>query len=140
MRRALSVFTRPWKQNLRMPRRIALIGLGHGLRAVLSFAAPQRVMPMAKEAALKALAIDETVAEAHFAMAFVLNYGEWDWEGAEREYRRALELNPADTLARGTYGILLGGLGPPHGKGHKTYRQNTAQRCAICEKRLQLGN
>ena len=89
----------------------ALIGLLHAVRAVLSFAAPHQVMPMAKEAALKALAIDETVAAAHYAMAYVLEYGEWDWEGAEREYRRALELNPADALARGNYGLLLGGLG-----------------------------
>ncbi len=44
------------------------------MRAVLSFAAPQQVMPMAKEAALKALAIDETVADAHFVLAFVLDF------------------------------------------------------------------
>ena len=87
------------------------IGMVHAVRAVTSFAAPQEAMPMAKEAALKALAIDETVADAHFAMAYVLDRGEWDWEGAEREYRRALELNPADTLARGTYGQLLTTLG-----------------------------
>ena len=93
----------------------ALIGLVHAVRAQLSFAAPQQVMPMAKEAALKALAIDETVADAHLAMAYVLEFGEWDWEGAEREYRRALELNPGDTLARSSYGLLLGRVGRADG-------------------------
>ena len=89
----------------------ALIGLVHACRAVLSFTAPEQVMPMAKEAALKALALDETTADAHFAMAYVLDVGEWDWEGTEREHRRALKLNPADTLARANYGQLLGRLG-----------------------------
>ena len=87
------------------------IGLVHTWRASLSFAVPQQVMPMAKEAALEALAIDETVADAHFAMASALEFGEWDREGAEREYRRALELNPGDTLARGLYADLLGSVG-----------------------------
>ena len=51
-------------------------GIAHvqGVRAVLSFVAPQQVMPMAKEAALKALAIDETVADAHYTLAFVLDF------------------------------------------------------------------
>ena len=84
------------------------VGLVQAIRAVFSFAAPQEVMPMAKEAALKALAIDETVADAHFTLAYVLELFEWNWTGAEREYRRALALNPGDTLARGNYALLLG--------------------------------
>ena len=67
-------------------------------------------MPEAKEAALKALAIDETVADAHAALGDVYNY-EWDWAGAEREYRRTLELNPGDTFTRACYARLLGQLG-----------------------------
>ena len=89
----------------------AFVGVVHVGRAILSYAAPRQTMPMAKEAALKALAIDETVADAHLTMAYVLDLGEWDWEGAEREYRRALELDPADTEARPVYGLLLGRLG-----------------------------
>ena len=49
------------------------------LRAVMSFAPPHDVMPVAKEMALKALATDETAADAHFALAFVLHWYEWDW-------------------------------------------------------------
>ena len=84
------------------------IALVQTLRAFLSCAVPQQVMPMAKEAALKALAIDETVADAHFALAFVLDSYEWNWAGAEPEYRHALDLNPADTLTRCLYARLLG--------------------------------
>ena len=78
----------------------------HSMRAFL-FADPRQVMPLAKAAALKALAIDETVADAHFALAIVLYTYEWDWVGAEREYRRALALNPGDALARGFHALLL---------------------------------
>ena len=83
------------------------IAMVQAISAKLSFAAPLHVIPMAKEAALKALAIDETVAEAHFASALVRDSYEWNWAGAEREYRRALDLNPGDALARCMYAELL---------------------------------
>ena len=46
-----------------------------------------------------------------FALAFVLEAYEWDWPGAEREYCRALDLDPGDTLARSNYALLLGNVG-----------------------------
>jgi serine/threonine-protein kinase len=49
----------------------------------------------AKTAALKALELDDYLPEAHGALAYVLAYGDWDWTGAEREYRRALALQPS---------------------------------------------
>ena len=84
-------------------------GIAHAqtLRAILSFVAPRRVMPVAKEAALKALALDESIAEAHSALATVLDFYEWNWTGAEREYRRALELNPGNPRTRSYYAELL---------------------------------
>jgi eukaryotic-like serine/threonine-protein kinase len=51
------------------------------------------VLPRAKAAAGKALAIDDTLSEAHSVMGGIRFY-EWDWSGAEREFKRALELNP----------------------------------------------
>jgi tetratricopeptide (TPR) repeat protein len=51
-------------------------------------------MPQAKAAALRALEIDDSLAEAHSALGRYLNYYEWDRVGAEREFRRAIELNP----------------------------------------------
>jgi len=50
-------------------------------------------MPKAKEAALRALQLDDSLAEAHTSLAFVRMHYEWDWPGSEREFRRALELN-----------------------------------------------
>ena len=57
------------------------------IRAALSFARPHDVMPKAKEAAYKAIEMDEAVADAHLAMGGVLHWYEWSWEKAEREYR-----------------------------------------------------
>ena len=87
------------------------IAIAHAVAALLSLVAPKTVAPKAKEAALKALELDETVADAHLAMAVVLHFYEWDWTGAERSYRRALDLNPGDSYARAFYALLLALLG-----------------------------
>ena len=79
--------------------------------AVLGWAAPQEVMPRAKEAALKALARDDTLTEAHVALGSVLHYYEWDWSGAEREMRVAVELSPGSGEARVSYGEVLAVIG-----------------------------
>ena len=56
---------------------------------------PRKVaMPRAKEAALTALKLDDSLAEAHASLAFVEMHYEWDWKESEREFRRAIELNP----------------------------------------------
>jgi len=57
-------------------------------------------MRRAKEFALRALALDETLAEAHTSLGWVLFIYDWDWEAASREFRRALELNPRYATAR----------------------------------------
>jgi DNA-binding winged helix-turn-helix (wHTH) protein/TolB-like protein/Tfp pilus assembly protein PilF len=65
----------------------------------------------AKAAALKALNIDETLAEAHTSLGWIRrNYG-WDWPGAEREFKRAIELNPNSADAHQWYALLLTTLG-----------------------------
>jgi len=60
----------------------------------------------AKEAALKALAIDDTLAEAHTSLASIKDW-DYDWEGAELEFKRAIELNPGYATARHWYGWHL---------------------------------
>jgi len=58
------------------------------------FQPPKEVFPKVRAAALRALELDETLAEAHTAIGVVKLWFDWDWEGAERAWRRALELNP----------------------------------------------
>jgi TolB-like protein/Flp pilus assembly protein TadD len=61
--------------------------------------------PKAKAAALNAIQLDDGLAEAHSALAYVLHNYDWDWSRAEHEYRRALELNP--NYSEGHYGYAL---------------------------------
>ena len=79
-------------------------------RIIFGLERPHAVAQMAREAALRALEIDDTDAEAHAALGSLLQVYEWDWAGAEREYRRALELNPGHE-ARGDYAVLLAQVG-----------------------------
>ena len=60
---------------------------------------PRVAMPKAKTAALQALAIDDTLAEAHTSLARVLQVYEWNWTDAEKEFKRAIELNPRYAVA-----------------------------------------
>ena len=68
---------------------------------------PHEHFPKAKAAAQRALALDETLAEAHAALGYTLAFYEWDWAGAEREFKRALELNPNYATAHQWYGEYL---------------------------------
>lgn len=72
---------------------------------------PHEGMPKAKEAALKALSMDEHLSEAHYSLGLVLQDYEYNFEAAEREYLRAIELNPNNSPAHQFYGHLLAQLG-----------------------------
>jgi TolB-like protein/DNA-binding winged helix-turn-helix (wHTH) protein/Flp pilus assembly protein TadD len=61
----------------------------------------------AKTAALKAIELDDTLAEPHASLAFIAETHEWDWTTAKREYKRALELNPGDARAHNWYAGYL---------------------------------
>ena len=64
-----------------------------------------------KAAAAKALQLDDALASAHYALATIHTWYDWDWAGAEREFRRGLELNPQDALGRNWRGGYLSLLG-----------------------------
>ncbi|MGI8897883.1 MAG: protein kinase domain-containing protein [Pyrinomonadaceae bacterium] len=72
---------------------------------------PNEVLPKAKAAALKALEIDETLAEPHVSLAHAIYFYDRDWAGAEREFKRAIELNPNYSVAHHWYAIYLSVLG-----------------------------
>ncbi len=81
------------------------------LAARAGFAPPKEAYPKAKEAALKALELDETLAEAHAALGRVKFLFDWDWAGAERELKRAIELDSNSATARQVYALYLSGMG-----------------------------
>jgi TolB-like protein len=68
---------------------------------------PTDSFPKAKAAAMKALELDDTLAEAHAALAYVVYYADWDWPSAEREFKRAIELNPNSALSHDRYASCL---------------------------------
>lgn len=78
----------------------------------ISGAGPSReLMPAAEAAALKAIQLDPTLAEAHTSLAQILADYDWNWAEAEREYRRATELNPNYSIGHLWYGAFLMDMG-----------------------------
>jgi eukaryotic-like serine/threonine-protein kinase len=78
---------------------------------VTYYSSPTDVMPLAREAAQRALALDPQLADAHVTLANVRLLFDWDWSAAEQDYRRALEINPnlpAANLGFATYLATLG--------------------------------
>lgn len=84
----------------------AYVQLGYG-----SLLRPDDAFPKARAAAERALELDSTLAEPHATLGFVKMYYDWDWAGAEREFRRALTLNPSYATAHEWYGLFLSAMG-----------------------------
>jgi TolB-like protein/DNA-binding winged helix-turn-helix (wHTH) protein len=76
-------------------------------RAFFGSMPPNEAFPAMKEAALHAIEKDDSDAEAHAWLANEKLHYEWDWPGAEREFRRSLELNPSDSDVRHIYAHYL---------------------------------
>jgi TolB-like protein/DNA-binding winged helix-turn-helix (wHTH) protein/Flp pilus assembly protein TadD len=72
---------------------------------------PREAVPKAKEAALKALEIDDGIAEAHASLGFIAFLYDWDWTGAQRHFERAIEINPGYANAHNWYSFYLAALG-----------------------------
>lgn len=82
----------------------------YGFLANLELEPPWELLPKGKRAAQRALELDADSAEAHFVMGSLLTLADWNWVGAEREFRRALDLKPSLVSARLAYATLS--LGP----------------------------
>ena len=81
------------------------------LEANHGFRRPQEAAPLAKEAALQAIAIDDTLAEAYSTLGYIQSNIEWKWKDAEASYLKAVELYPGDATANQRYGIYLSRMG-----------------------------
>jgi serine/threonine-protein kinase len=85
----------------------------YALLTVYTNESPSVTMPLAKEAALKALALDDKLAEAHASLGQVVLYADYDFKTAEKEYRRAIELNPNYPSAHQWYAEMLSSMKRP---------------------------
>ena len=72
---------------------------------------PDDAFPKARAAALRALELDSTLAEPHATLGFVSLYFDWNWPVAEREFRRALTMNPSYATGHEWYGLFLAAMG-----------------------------
>lgn len=88
---------------------LAYTGMADAYKLFSTYSAlpPKEFNERAKAAASKALEIDDTLAEAHIALALIKYRCDWDWLAAEKEYRRAIELNPNQATAHQMYGMYL---------------------------------
>lgn len=81
----------------------AYAGLADAYRFSMINISPDVVMPKARAAAEKALAINPNLPQAHASLGLIAPYYDWDWDGARRELQRAIELNPNYALAHDWY-------------------------------------
>jgi serine/threonine protein kinase/tetratricopeptide (TPR) repeat protein len=88
---------------------LAYYGLAEVFYAISYWAnvPPHEAYPKAKEYAKKALEIDDDVGEAHAALGLVYTFYDWNWKEAERELKRALELNPSSAIIHMSYSWFL---------------------------------
>ena len=90
---------------------LAWAGLADGYYNVSDQALPPRdAIPLARAAVLRALALDENLAEAHASFAMIESQYDWDWAAAEKSFRRALELNPSYAIGHRYYSFYLAQL------------------------------
>ena len=82
---------------------------GHGLE----LAPPHKTISAAKEAALRALHLDESLAEPHAVLGIIRTKYDWDWDGAERAFKRALDLEPSYAQAHAWYSLYLEAMQRP---------------------------
>ncbi len=101
--KALEHFRRAIEKDRRYALAYAGLADAHVSMAFLGLHAPKEVFPRARNAALMALEIDDGLAEAHAALAEIKKFYDWDWLGAELEYKRALQTNPNSALAHRLY-------------------------------------
>jgi serine/threonine protein kinase len=83
----------------------------YSLLPAFSFVPPREAFPNAKQAALRAQALDGQLAEAHMALGMIAYLYDWDWATTERELKQAIELNPNFADAHVYYGSYLAAMG-----------------------------
>ena len=111
MRKAIDYFNHAIAQDSNYALAYAGLADCYDLLHEYSDLSPKESYPRAKAAAIKALELDDTLGEAHTSLAYSLVNYDWDWRGAEREYQRAIQLNPNYATAHQWYAECLSMLG-----------------------------
>jgi eukaryotic-like serine/threonine-protein kinase len=110
-KKAADYFTQAVQKDPRYALSYAGLADTYSLLGDAGYLPPSEAWPKAKSAAMQALEIDDTLAEAHTSLGLVKEHFEWDWTGAEQEFKRAIELNPNSATAHHWYGDYLANMG-----------------------------
>ena len=110
-RKAIVYFQQSIAKNPNYPQAYAGLADSYALIGGYSGTSQSEFIPKARAAALRAIALDEKLPEAHAALALILQNYDWDWSGSEKEYRRSIELNPNYATAHHWYAEHLAFLG-----------------------------
>jgi TolB-like protein/Tfp pilus assembly protein PilF len=110
-KKAADYFTQAVQKDPRYALSYAGLADTYSLLGDAGYLPPSEAWPKAKAAAMQALEIDDTLAEAHTSLGLVKEHYEWDWTGAEKEFKRAIELNPNSATAHLWYGDFLSNTG-----------------------------
>lgn len=107
IRKAINTFTQAREADPAFTLAYAGLADSYALLKSYEIPPPADAYEKSKENALKALELDENLVEAHTSLAYIKFYNERDREGAELEFRRAIQLNPSYTQAHHWFGLLL---------------------------------
>jgi eukaryotic-like serine/threonine-protein kinase len=107
LKRSIEYFAHAVKQDPGYAPAWAGLSDDYDLMGLFGFVPPLVALPKAKAAALRAIALDETLSEAHLSLAGVRMHLEWSWASAEEELRRAIALDPNNAMAHQWYGYYL---------------------------------
>jgi eukaryotic-like serine/threonine-protein kinase len=108
--KAADYFTQAVQKDPRYALAYAGLADSYSVLGDSGYLAPTEAWPKAKTAAMQALELDATLAEAHTSLGLVKEHFEWDWPGAEKEFRSAIELNPNLATAHHWYGDYLANM------------------------------
>lgn len=106
-RRALEYLQHSVQKDPRFAQAWAALGYSYVVAGSWGFLSPRDSYPKAEEAARKAIELDESLAEAHVTLGEALHVYDWNWTEAEKEFRRALDLDPNSAMVRKMYAEYL---------------------------------
>jgi TolB-like protein/DNA-binding winged helix-turn-helix (wHTH) protein/tetratricopeptide (TPR) repeat protein len=110
LKRAVGYFEQATRRDPQFALAYAALAECYGPLMQLSFMSAIDALPKMEEAASKAVELDDSLAEAHTALAGA-RMNEWDWPSTEREFKRAIALNPNEEMAHRWYGYYLDAMG-----------------------------
>jgi TolB-like protein/DNA-binding winged helix-turn-helix (wHTH) protein/Tfp pilus assembly protein PilF len=105
--RAVAYFAQAAEKDPAYARSYSGLADCYALMSTYDLGSPMELMPKARSAAIRALDLDDHLAEAHTSLALIREQFDWDWESAEKEFRRAIELGPNYATAHHWYAEFL---------------------------------